>query len=513
MFTGINNILYFIQRTTVEAKFNQYFQFSSTALFKYQVFFSRMMFNDIERQRTFSKNELLYPDSLKLTKDFTYLGNILKLILFSFSFYLQTFISYFFIRIIYRLNRLPVISSHTDSFSKFRYIGIITPHGVPKFKMLDTIFPSEKTELVYMYTNQMFLPIKKKKKYAPEGFNPFFLCPVLIPFNIFFRMLSYCLTSGIYSYSACNRLLMVNGLNSNISVEIQKLILKTFLYQYWGKIVSKRLTQFFPEAVFFFEDDFIGKQLNLVEELNKLQKQTVQIQHGTMTDARYYFPLCKWMLCCSEREKKLLIQSGIEENRLFIMGAPLQTLPGHATLIHPSNFEMLILAGQGNHALQHFYTQMLIQSKRIQSCKNGLLRAHPVFTPGEKTAWMNSVPNFKVIPHSFLTQDITQSELIITFSLDAMIQCLWKKKKTILCYDPADDSLNFLKEIPFFKIAVQREELDKAIFEFNNIPEPMNAPLINEQLMEQFFGTSDLSKIKSNVAQFLHFLNSTLSPQ
>ncbi|OFY65007.1 MAG: hypothetical protein A3H98_02595 [Bacteroidetes bacterium RIFCSPLOWO2_02_FULL_36_8] len=214
------------------------------------------------------------------------------------------------------------------------------------------------------------------------------------------------------------------------------------------------------------------------------------------------------MLCCSEREKKLLIQAGIEENRLFIMGAPLQIIPDVISSDHfPKKYEILILAGQGTRELQYFYTQMLIQSKLIQSCTKGLLRTHPVFTQDESNLWMNSVPRFNRIPGSTLMMDIAQADLIVTFSLDAMIPCLWRGKKIILCYNPYHESLDFVKEIPFTKLATQKDELDKAILEFSNISEQMHTQSISHHLIDRFFGTCDIFRIKSNIENFLLHLN------
>lgn len=208
-----------------------------------------------------------------------------------------------------------------------------------------------------------------------------------------------------------------------------------------------------------------------IDKLNDTECVTAIIQHGTFLAGNIiYLPaLTKWILCCSKRESELFALTS-QKSKIHILAMPLQIsleLKNQEVSKKTTTqklFDLLILGRDGNlWEIESAYK--IFNEKGFNfSNKSILIRHHPKSNVAMKEILENKFSNFTVSKNSTLAQDIDCSNIIISFSVDANIICMMKKRQTIFCGEPEADDLNSFGSIfENLKVAKSFKELEHEI--------------------------------------------------
>jgi len=273
---------------------------------------------------------------------------------------------------------------------------------------------------------------------------------------------------------------------------------KQLFHQEWAE---KQYQTFFSQIdinLFIFDQDGYGQTLFLTNILKKNNKKTIHLQHGILTDAISYIPFCEFMFCCSQREKEELIKVGVNKDKLFVIGAPFQTqIPANLASDDSIAVEFLILASSEKF-FTDYYIQSINDSEIFKSTTSKALRLRPGDTDEEKNIWRKNLNNFIFRDNISIFDEIYNANIIITFSYDALIKCLYLKKKVICFIHPTrinEPQYSFLTKISFLFIATSVQELDSRIKELIAISNTAYETSINYEELEYNFGTQNKEKI------------------
>jgi hypothetical protein len=267
--------------------------------------------------------------------------------------------------------------------------------------------------------------------------------------------------------------------NLRVVFKIMNYLYAMVIYHHWATDSINRLLAGNNAAIFVFDIDEASKEMMLADALNRKGAHTLLLQHGILTDAKRYIPTCHWMACASDRERQALMSVGVPQNRLFVVGQSLQTL--NDSVINGDDdslcYPLLVLAGNGPAWLQELYVTMLRQSKNLRHLPNAYLRLHPAFRGKTKRLWAD-IPGIKPTDSGeSLGQCLSKAELVITFSIDALIASVRQLRPTVCCvpeeyYVP--EWHGFLYDLPGVKVACNAAMLDKFIInrekEFSKSP-------------------------------------------
>lgn len=285
---------------------------------------------------------------------------------------------------------------------------------------------------------------------------------------------------------------------------VDRYIVKMIIHHDWALEQSEKLVRKYAGTIFIFDQDGDNKALFLAAFLNRNNINTILIQHGIMTEPKYYHPICKYIFCCSERESNLLMESGVARAKIFIYGAPFQTLPKANELktVEELKVKALVLASSDS-ILMNSNIGTIKNSAELKNIDKKALRLRPADYEFEKEIWRKQLSEFSVRDNVNIFEEIYNADIIITFSYDVLIKCLYLKKKVIVCIDASiidSKDFSFFKDIPFLRIATDSHSLDEHLKVL--IPDEGGAAdeEISDSVLEYYFGTQDLEKIQKNIS-------------
>ncbi|PWN07463.1 hypothetical protein [Rhodohalobacter mucosus] len=296
----------------------------------------------------------------------------------------------------------------------------------------------------------------------------------------------------------------LDGLNSYQKYSIELYLIKMLLYRSWADSYAQVIVRRFQAKVYIFDVDQDRKFQMLADALNKLGQQTVLLQHGILTNPYLYIPTCRYMLCCSEREKKALIKSGIEPFRLKVIGSPVQTIIPEKFKLVPSTFKnkfLIIASGRISTQKTSYYIET-INSVNYKEYKT-VVRLHPRSSNEIDQLWKKSFNDYAFDNYSDIFEQIQHSEIIITCSLDALIKCLYLRKPTICVLTKEEygsDKLSFLKDISGLPISYDSKSHQENL---NKIMDPDCRSGIAKKELLYNFGENDIQKVSKNITSAL----------
>lgn len=178
------------------------------------------------------------------------------------------------------------------------------------------------------------------------------------------------------------------------------------------------------------------------------------------------------MACTSEREKQALISEGVHEKRLFVTGQPLQTLNDSlfSQKADKPVYPILILAGVGPLWLQNLYVDMLRHSQHLKAYHPIYLRPHPAMNSKGKKLWSYNENLSLTSSRESLGESVSKSELVITFSIDALMVAVRQTRPTIVCIPKTffvPEWHDFLLSLPRVKVVKTPPMLDEALMDKN----------------------------------------------
>lgn len=440
-----------------------------------------------------------HPDTIKKIK-YLYLLTYLSL---------KIYLSFFLFALLYKI----ILKSFKLDFSppkKVKYFFISPVRKVSKFDLIHKLF-RENYLSAFILTSNISLVHNINKRILKKE-NEQFMHLVIPNPKLLLRMLSYTFRKGIYFHQILNNLF--NKVNHKVNILIfHDKFFKMILYEYWAKLTVSHLKDNYPNAIYILENDLSGQLMALTEELNNEGIKTIQLQHGSyFRDNIWYIqPLCKYMLCCSEREKQIQIEAGVDPSNLFVYGAPLQTLIESKNYDKNtiSHFDIVILGGGPQWYMDEIKSilkgfDVKCKEKKIR------LRHHPVISKNYKKIWEDLVPGAIISDNETLSEDIQSGKLIISFSIDTLISCLRKDKKTIYCtpyHKSNKKTYDILLNMPFIKFADTRERLFQAIDYFEDISNDNLSDMVCDSFVDYNFGISDLRTVSKNLNDALKIIH------
>ncbi len=287
-----------------------------------------------------------------------------------------------------------------------------------------------------------------------------------------------------------------------------------FLFEYIKAIYAiQKSQQFilsaFPQQVNIFMCDNNFFFTVHIDALNYLGYNTTVLQHGSSLEGNFfYFPaISNHVLSCSKREELLFKATA---PNLFVqpLGLPLQIAIGMEDKLQAisearkSVFDILILGRNG--ALWEIELAYKVFNNMSSNYLGGniLIRHHPASTSKMKKMLETPFPNFVLSHNRMLEEDIADSNIIISFSIDANILCMFAKKKVIFCGEPeAGNIKEFGRVFDNLKVASTGKELKDMLQYFLNNPVVFKDDY--KHRLNNFFGEHSLEKIKNNYLQYI----------
>ena len=270
----------------------------------------------------------------------------------------------------------------------------------------------------------------------------------------------------------------------------------TIIHNHWAKKTAIMFSHLFDRSLFIFDMDESGKELLLAEQLNRHNIKTLLVQHGAMFSPSYYIPTCNFMACCSIRSKKALINEGIDNNRLFVIGQPFQTLTDSKKKTNSSKkYDILILASGGRGFKYHdnLNNNILKNSKYLNNLNSIYIRPDPRMN-NKDIQELHFNDNVHILSTlNSLGDTLSNAKIVITFSIDALISSLRQHLPTVVCipeelYIPSH--FDFLNNIQIIKVARNSNELDNALSFLNSFyPNLLNNHHEIDKQIDYMFGS------------------------
>ena len=318
---------------------------------------------------------------------------------------------YFVFGLIGQIFRLLQNSKQPDS-KNIDIVIINAPTVINRFEGISkTILIDYKTAEVFIYNEGFFKQYKGRKRT--------FLYPHFINIKTMKSIINYLINYRVAFYS--NLVKYDAGIDLYTFREIDKYLIRQIIHYNWAEREAEALYCNYKKSIFFFDQDGDSKPLFLANHLNRKKVITIHIQHGIMTGSRFYIPICKYMFCCSEREKELLIAEGVAANRLFVYGVPFQNLIRGDRLLDNNDIKVkiLVLASSSfdifkiNIAKE--YIHLLKNSLILKGIEDKALRLRPGDRQIEKKLWESGLHDYKIRKNINIFEEIFNAEIIITY--------------------------------------------------------------------------------------------------
>ena len=174
-----------------------------------------------------------------------------------------------------------------------------------------------------------------------------------------------------------------------------------------------------------------------VSHLRQVGKESTMLQHGVFFRTSHnYFPLfCDKVLCCSEREKRIYIENGVSEDRVTVLGAPLQTLQlSEETRAIGKHYDMLVLLTEIKDANRVIISNVLSFIK--QNYDSVLVRIRPRSRKSDEVLLGDSLRGLTISEEgTTITEDLNSCDKVVSFSEDANVEVAKLRKPFIYVWN------------------------------------------------------------------------------
>jgi hypothetical protein len=383
----------------------------------------------------------------------------------NFTLFIVTYFKYIFVHLLFRLiigyQPRPILDS-----ARVQFIILNSAGGVDRLKYaISGTFKPDTYFSFYFFTSSANKIYQRLKNDPAMRFIPFYSPG------------KKAIWGGIQFLLSCGHIFISRLLTYyydqplpvriKIAADISQYLYSLIIYYEWSAKIADSLSAAYPNALFIFDIDEEGKELMLVETLNRLGKKTLLIQHGILTNPREYIPSCRTMACLSEHDKESLANEGVNKSRLFVIGQSLQTLEDSIYKAEQfPTYPVTILAAGGPIWMQQQYIDMLKRSKLLSKFEAINLRLDPRSNLKTRRMWTFSGKVNFMDPNQPLAQCVTESKLLISFSISATNVSIRQYHPTILCIPKnlyVSGWHDYLSFIPMVKIVNTSDMLDEAL--------------------------------------------------
>lgn len=179
------------------------------------------------------------------------------------------------------------------------------------------------------------------------------------------------------------------------------------------------------------------------------QDLTITINHGSFSgfNLSYIKPISDYILCTSEREKRITLKySNIENSRIIPVGIPLQSFTALKSEGDKLEQQVIPIVILGTNTAKNSYLQ--VQKRLICLLKNNKIKFKYRFRPASKQIdsynLRNELSEEYISFNKSLYEDCCSANIIISFSLDALGECFRLHKPCVLMLDE-EEYLSFNK--------------------------------------------------------------------
>ena len=168
---------------------------------------------------------------------------------------------------------------------------------------------------------------------------------------------------------------------------------------------------------------------------------TTQLQHGTFFNPgdTTYFPLYSdKIICCSDREKGLYKETGVEDCDIYIVGAPLQTIGPKNKPNVEEKYDLTVVLTDTAPKELNLQKKVLTYIKENLENKKVLLRFRPRSAATDKVKLEGYTEGFTISEGTTLSEDLCSAGKIITFSLDSIYEIIRNDKIFVTFVDSSD---------------------------------------------------------------------------
>ena len=180
-----------------------------------------------------------------------------------------------------------------------------------------------------------------------------------------------------------------------------------------------------------------------VSNLRQIGKESTMLQHGVFfRKSHNYFPLfCDKVLCCSEREKRIYSENGLGEDRVIVLGAPLQTLQV-SDVEKPTgrHYDLLVLVTEIKESNREITSQVLTFIKQNYKCV--LVRMRPRSRKSDETLLGEALQGLTLSEDGTpITNDLISCDKVVSFSEDANVEVAKLHKPFIYVWNEGEQDL------------------------------------------------------------------------
>ena len=306
--------------------------------------------------------------------------------------------------------------------------------------------------------------------------------------NVFFGIFSYDDIRNYRTFLKENKEILntIKCYSKEDTIALKYHVMRYALYSIYAKrafakIENKSLWMFEHDKFFF---------IPVVEHFRKKRVTTIQMQHGTFfnPNTAVFIPLyTDKIICCSQREKFLYKESGVKDEDIYVVGAPLQTIVEQKEIQVEVKYDILVLLTASSIALSVMETTLEYLREHFAD-KKILLRFRLRSKDVDLKALSHCIKGFSISEGTSLFEDICSSQRVISFSEDANFEVISIGKKFISFVNPS---------------CLYRNYLDGICYTIENIDECMSKlmssddEMYNDRYVEAY-GETDLNKIAKN---------------
>lgn len=171
-------------------------------------------------------------------------------------------------------------------------------------------------------------------------------------------------------------------------------------------------------------------------KINRPSDVTIHMQHGTMLENQYpeyHHPVTDYDVVCGEREVRILSELNRYQSKLVGIGCPLQSL-GYIKEASPDliKYDLLILLTATNTAVALKNQKRVLNLLKEQADLSVLLRFRPASKKEDSKNLADYINGMSVSNGTTLEEDVASSNVVISFSADALYSCFRQGRKIVL---------------------------------------------------------------------------------
>ena len=363
-----------------------------------------------------------------------------------------------------------IFVSCTDSYFRTKSIGLITSQL--------------KYCIIYLPTFHVPCAFQYHKYFKKNGTRVFF--PTI--------KLRHVISA---KYKVRNLTRMMQGLGKDfesrkvICIVTQYLIYDGLVKDYLSQVESFKGKWILEHQKFFF----IPSVTNLQERGVK----STMLQHTVFFKPHYDFiPLiCDDVLCCSDRERSIYINSGVEPDRVITLGASLQNLETDDELKAQTGRRTynLLLALSIIDEKTIDLTKSILSFIKQQQYEKVMIRFRPRSRNNDIELLKDYITGFDYSPSSStLTEDIEKCDKVITFSANANFEIMRMKRQFI--YVRFDKEQGFVRDLGCVTEDNYQEEIRKLM-------ESDTYSTFGEEKYKEVFGETDVEVLRQRFVSYI----------